>query len=111
MTTRAVAEFFIKAEHDATLARRIAAIPAIDKVAWAEDIALLAGEIGFRFGAGEIDAAVAEQQRLSAELGEDELGQVAGGARNHPDFAWLPPPVSTTFYEAWPCKWNVPMTG
>jgi hypothetical protein len=91
------------------LAKRVAAIPAVDKASWAADVARLAGEVGFSFDARDIDAAVEEQQQLSAELGEAELGSVAGGAQyQETDLDFMSRAASTNFYDAWPCKWYVP---
>jgi predicted ribosomally synthesized peptide with nif11-like leader len=113
MTTRAVAGFFKEAEQNAALAERIAAIPAADKESWAAEIVRLARVAGFSFQARDIDAAVEEQKRISAELGEDDLAQVSGGTQQQQtDYAFLSTqaeaPARYNFYEAWPCKWYVP---
>ena len=96
MTTRAVAQFFSRVENDAELAGRVAMVPASDKGTWASEVVAIARSAGFDFEPDEIDAAVAEQQQIERELGEDDLERVAGGSRSY------------NFYEAWPCKWYVP---
>jgi len=105
MATRAVTEFFNKAETDPVLAERIAAAPATDKRSWAAEIARIAQRSGYGFDPDEIDAAVAEQNALPRELGEDQLSAVSGGAT-----AFGVAQVAPSFYEAWPSKWYVPKT-
>ena len=110
MTTRAVAEFFKEAEQNEALGERIRSVPASDKETWAAEIVRLAGDAGFSFHARDIDAAVQEQKRISAELGEDELAHVSGGTQyQESDYAFVSRSTSSyNFYEGWPCKWYVP---
>lgn len=77
-------QFFDKARSDEALQARLRAAATGTGKERRAALIRIAGEAGFSFSAADLDAAVKmrlNQQHAAGELSEDDLEQVAGGAR------------------------------
>ena len=85
MSTEAVKKFWTKAQQDARLKMKLAAIQEKERQVTIAAVVKLAAEAGFAFTAQEYDAAVKEElakQHSAGELNERELEQIAGGVNS-----------------------------
>ena len=82
MPIESVTKFWQKAQQDAALLAKLAAIPADDQQTALAALVKVAAEAGFTFTVKEYDAAIKEELTRrygAAELSEQQLEAVAGG--------------------------------
>jgi hypothetical protein len=106
MTSTAVEAFFIAAQRNAELGRRVSAVTADTKEAWAAEIARMARDEGYVFEPSEVAAAIEAEKKLARELGDSELEHVSGGSLAATDGNEQTGIAQYSLENAWPTKYS-----